>query len=429
MASKVVWYREAWWVRTRWAGNKKKDKRIGTTKAHKRQAEEIAKKINGALALGTFGVVDERDRPMPCDAELRQWHRTYGPTMKLSSELSTRGLIENHLAPYFQSRNMREIHEADLLRFATAKVDAGLSPKTVKNALSVLRRVYYLAQRDGRIERNPAARIGELMRRIAGRHAKEVTQVEAWDRDEVETLLAVAQEHESRFYPALLCLFSTGLRRGELLGLKWTDVNFDHREITIRRSITIRQVSTPKSGRSRVVVMTDALAETLFDLLAQRRQATLTKGWPEVPEWVFCSTKGDRWWDERHFSRVWERLRRRAQKEGVRPFKLHAMRHTWATFALGAGKSVRWVADQLGHADPALTLRTYAHSMREEESDLSFADFGGSKRLYPAPAESNADTESPNPAKPLVGRQGLEPWTIGLKERNGEINSCESMAC
>jgi hypothetical protein len=78
---------------------------------------------------------------------------------------------------------------------------------------------------------------------------------------------------------------------------------------------------------------------------------------------------------------------------------------------------VRWVADQLGHADPALTLRTYAHAMKNEESDLSFANFGDSKRLYPAPTESTASAEQRNSLKSMVGRQGLEPWTIGLKAR------------
>ncbi len=73
---------------------------------------------------------------------------------------------------------------------------------------------------------------------------------------------------------------------------------------------------------------------------------------------------------------------------------------------------MRWVADQLGHADPALTLRVYAHAIQDEESDLSFANFGGSKRLYPAPTNSTASAKRRNPAKSLVGRQGLEPWTI-----------------
>ncbi len=85
--------------------------------------------------------------------------------------------------------------------------------------------------------------------------------------------------------------------------------------------------------------------------------------------------------------------------------------------ALESGKNIRWVADQLGHADPALTLRVYAHAIQDEESDLSFANFGDSKRLYPAPPELAESAKQRNPAKSLVGRQGLEPWTIGLKAR------------
>ena len=78
---------------------------------------------------------------------------------------------------------------------------------------------------------------------------------------------------------------------------------------------------------------------------------------------------------------------------------------------------MRWVADQLGHADPALTLRVYAHAMREEEPDLSFAEFGGPGRPYTAPAIADVAEEVANPSEPLVGRQGLEPWTLGLKAR------------
>src|SRR5262245_66562074 len=84
-----------------------------------------------------------------------------------------------------------------------------------------------------------------------------------------------------------------------------------------------------------------------------------------------------------------------AQKLGVRPLKLHCTRHTWATRALQAGKSVRWVADQLGHADPALTLRVYAHAMRDEEVDLSFAELGPA-RPYAALLEERETLEQRN---------------------------------
>ncbi len=75
------------------------------------------------------------------------------------------------------------------------------------------------------------------------------------------------------------------------------------------------------------------------------------------------------------------------------------------------------MADQLGHSDPALTLRVYAHVLPEEELDLSFADFGGSERLYPAPAFSDDTSESRNYLKPLAPPAGLEPATHGLGNR------------
>ena len=118
--------------------------------------------------------------------------------------------------------------------------------------------------------------------------------------------------------------------------------------------------------------------------MAVRREETLRFGWSEIPEWVFPSGAGTAL-DERNLSRAWYRVRRKAQKAGVRPLKLHTARHTYASMPLASGKSVRWVADQLGHSSPMLTLKTYAHAMREEEADLAFADFAvadGTKRPF-----------------------------------------------
>jgi integrase len=95
-----------------------------------------------------------------------------------------------------------------------------------------------------------------------------------------------------------------------------------------------------------------------------------------LSQWrVFCSEAGTPL-DERNVTRTWERVRRRAQKAGVRPLKLHTTRHTFASLALAAGRSIRWVADQLGHSNPAFTLRPYAHALPVEDEDLGFADFG-----------------------------------------------------
>jgi len=85
--------------------------------------------------------------------------------------------------------------------------------------------------------------------------------------------------------------------------------------------------------------------------------------------------------------------------------------------ALAAGKSIRWVADQLGHSDPALTLRVYAHAMCDEETDLSFADFCGPRRPYTAPGVNEKSEEARNQLKRLARREGLEPPTLRFEDR------------
>ena len=104
-------------------------------------------------------------------------------------------------------------------------------------------------------------------------------------------------------------------------------------------------------------------------------------------------------------------------------------RHTWASFAAASGKSVVWIADQLGHSSPMLTLKTYAHAIREEEADLGFADFHTAespRRPYTAPA---ADEDVANENAPdlsdrgrfgnLEHETGLEPATPTLARRCG----------
>ena len=118
----------------------------------------------------------------------------------------------------------------------------------------------------------------------------------------------------------------------------------------------------------------------------------------------------------KHARFVGNRIRRRAQPLGVRPLRIHDARHTWATFALHAGKNIRWVSDQLGHADPAFTLRVYAHALREEETDLSFADFGGPGRPKTAQFEESEFGDPSKSLNSMARREGFEPPTLRFEE-------------
>ena len=92
-------------------------------------------------------------------------------------------------------------------------------------------------------------------------------------------------------------------RRGAVLGLQWQDVSFAEGRALIRRAIVHGVLGTPKSGKARSVVLSPLLAGVLRDLHAQRRRETLKRGWPEVPEWVFCDRNSSPL-DERNLHRT-----------------------------------------------------------------------------------------------------------------------------
>lgn len=409
MSAKVRSIGGAWWVVTHFE-NKRRKKRIGPTKVDRRKAEKIADQINARLALGQFHPDPIDEHHLSVDEALRQWHLTYAPTMKPSYRVSAGNVIRLHLVPFFGDFDVREIREAHLLEYVQKKIseprppqkEGGkplppLKPATIRLHLAILRRVLGLLEREEKITRNPARGIGEIMRRVGRAALSDTEEVDYWTRGEVESLIGLARQHEHRFAPFIMLLFATGCRRGEAPGVQWADVDFDTKTLTIRRAITKEGMTTPKSGKARRIPMTPGLTEELFDLLAARRRECLERGWPETLKWVFCSEVGSTP-DPSNAERTWLRLRRRAHKQGVRPLKLHCTRHTWATFALAAGRSVRWVADMLGHADPALTLRVYAHAMPAEEADNVVHRFrarrpdtgiDAPKRLYAAPGSKD----------------------------------------
>jgi integrase len=352
---------EGWYVFT-YSGNTQKSRRV----RDEATAKAIAAEINArGEASGRWLV----GGPLPLDEAMRGWINVHGHEMAPSTEETHRGSIESHLIPYFGSQDLRAITRDDLLLFAADRFGAGKSAATIRNALSALRRVYSLHVEAGLLERNPCEGCGALVGKVARRYERGVREVDAWTRAEASTLLNIASEREIHVYPVLLAALCTGMRRGELLALRWEHVSGD--EIRVRDSLVRGAIKTPKSGRARSVPISPEMQNLLREL--RRTRMNREGAWSD-PEHVFTTATGHRW-DEKNFSRAWRRLRRHcvdSADPSIRPLSFHCCRHTFASWALESGKSIVWVQHVLGHASPDTTLRCYSHFIPREREEMGF---------------------------------------------------------
>ena len=298
---------------------------------------------------------------------LRGWFEKHRETLSKSYRQTASGLIERHLIPHFGSTPLPHIHPERVTEFVARTMDAGKSSATALNALSLLRRVAQLYVEAGLIDRNPLARAGAAVAAVARQREPAVRRVSAWTREEADRLLGLAQRHEPALYGPLLCALHTGMRRGEILGLEWEAVG--PRQIAVERAWVRSQSRVPKSGKARDIPISGPLGAHLDELRAEVRKRD---AWRDLGP-VFTNPDEKRW-DESKFAKAWLRLGKHAVEARVRPLHFHCARHTFASWALAAGQSIKWVQAMLGHSSAELTLRTYAHLMPSTGDEMGWLE-------------------------------------------------------
>ena len=134
------------------------------------------------------------------------------------------------------------------------------------------------------------------------------------------------------------------------------------------QSRTVLPKHRKRRDKPRTVVITPAMETALRGLQTFRHRRS--------GGWVFASKNGTPVEGTTVF-RAWTRIREQLAKKNIRTLTMHSLRHTFATLSLEAGRSVKWVSQQLGHRDASLTLNTYAHALPDEEYDLSYLPEAG----------------------------------------------------
>jgi integrase len=242
----------------------------------------------------------------------------------------------------------------------------GLSPRTVRYIHTVLHRALKDAVRWGRLLRNPADAADPP--RAAANAGPEIT---TWEAADLQRFLDAARS--DRLYPAFLLIATTGMRRGEALGLRWADLDLEKRRAAIRQTvIAVKhevQLGTPKTAKSRRSVALDR--GTVAALRAHRQRQLeermlMGAGFADR-DLVFCKVTGEALHPE-SFSREFDR---RVTRWGLPALTIHGLRHTWATLALKAGVHPKLVQERLGHANVGITLDIYSHATPAMQSEAA----------------------------------------------------------
>jgi len=186
-------------------------------------------------------------------------------------------------------------------------------------------------------------------------------EMHTWTRDELRSFLATVRD--DRLYAAWVLLATTGMRRGELLGVRWSDIDFDGGSVAVRQTLSSVggkiTFSTPKTAKSRRNVPLDP---TTVEALRQHRDAQGKERvtWAEIYtdlDLVFCREDGS----VLRPDTITRRFHELSKRAGVPLIRLHDVRHSYASLGLAAGTHPKVMAERLGHATVGITLDTYSH--------------------------------------------------------------------
>lgn len=246
------------------------------------------------------------------------------------STLSDYKHIARTLDSHFGPRRVEDITAADIERWKSIAMSRGNGNRTLQKYLVCLHGIFKRAMRVWGLPRNPLDQVDRprLVRRAG---------IDVFSQEEVLALTRAADAEQDA--ALFLTAAYTGLRQGELLALRWGDVDFELELIRVRRSYTHRQEGTPKSGKDRAVPLMPEVATALARL--SRRPWFV-----DDDDLVFCNEVGE----HRSADNVGQRYRAALDRAGLRRLRFHDLRHTFGTHAIRVADP-REVMEWMGHAD------------------------------------------------------------------------------
>jgi integrase len=286
-----------------------------------------------------------------------------------------RAALRTHLSPALGSLILERVEPEDIERFIARDRRAGATPKTTVNALGFLHSVFQFGQRRGWCTRNPCKLVDKPK-------VERSAEIRFLARDELEAVLRACKAPGER--ALYLTAAMTGMRQGELLALRWQDIDWRAARVRVRRNYVRGEWGTPKTKRGTRSI---PLADRLAGELERHFQAS---AYQHDDDLVFCHPERGTVLDH---SELVKRFKKTLTAAGVREVRWHDLRHTFGTRMAGAGVPLRTLQEWMGHRDFATTLiyADYQPSTREAEFvERAFGVASGVEDPTPSPDGASA---------------------------------------
>jgi len=298
---------------------------IGT----KKQADIVQKMLESEIVEGRWQFRETED--VPFSTLILEYLEYAEASKSRSTYIADRCRIEGKLMPYFGDISLKQITAQMVDDYKSIRVQQAAAPKTINNELDNLSNMIKMAVRWKYIDNNVASNVEKL--KLVRNPPRFLRQ------NEIRRLSEAAKGYY--IYPIIMTALHTGMRKSELLNLKWSDIDFDQRTITVQSKPDWHT----KNYKSRILQMTPVL----YDVLKNHSIEQL-----KISEYVI-TYKGEKLRDG--IKKSFRTLLRKADLKNV---TLHTLRHTFASQLVMAGVSLREVQELMGHANFETTLQ-YAH--------------------------------------------------------------------
>lgn len=306
---------------------------------------------------------------------LESWlEDTHKPVVRLTTYINYRKLVNNYLIPGLGKVHLQKLTPQQVQAFYSKKVKEGLSPKTVNNIHGLLHKALDNAVRWNLVPRNVCDAVTPP--RIPHKEKTVLTPEQA------HKLLEQVKAH--RLEALLTLALTTGMRRGELLGLHWQDINFEGCSLRVNRAVSYTKShgfieTEPKTAKSRRTIMLPVFViEVLLKHRSQQEDQRREAGGAWIERGlVFTNAEGN-YLNESSMLKTFKRL---LEKCGLPRMRFHDLRHSAATILFSWGTHPKVVQEILGHSQISMTLDVYSHmlpSMQEDVTKRWDDDFGAS---------------------------------------------------